>query len=197
MADFNIALPITLKFEGGYVNDPVDPGGETNLGITMKTFSTTAHPLLGIDPTSQNLKNLTQAQAGIIYKKIYWDRVMGDSLPHQPLANIVFDFYVNSGTNASVLLQRILNSMDVDPQLIEDGKIGQATLNALQAVSCDDAYMRYKQGRAAYYESLVKAKPTLGKFIKGWLNRVNAFPDLPVAAPVATPVASNSKPVAK
>ena len=183
MADFNIALPITLKFEGGYVDDPDDPGGETNLGITMKTFTTTASPLLGISPTSANLKNLTPAQAGIIYKRIYWDRVQGDALASQPLANIVFDFYVNAGTHASSLLQKIVNAMGVDPQLVEDGKIGQGTLIALSGVPNGDVYTRYKQGRSDYYEGLASANPKLQRFLKGWLNRVNAFPDLPATVP--------------
>ena len=55
MADFNVFLPILLGFEGGYVNDPTDPGGETNKGVTMKTFQQCSHGLLGLDPTSDNL----------------------------------------------------------------------------------------------------------------------------------------------
>jgi lysozyme family protein len=176
MAEFDIALPITLQFEGGYVFNPNDPGGETNLGITMATFQHTAHNLLGIDPTSDNLKALTPAQAGIIYQANYWSPVQGDSLHLQELANILFDFYVNAGTHASSLLQTVLNRMGAQPALVVDGSIGQATLNALASLPANDVYNNYKQGRCAYYQNLGIQYPM---FLNGWLKRANAFPDLP------------------
>jgi lysozyme family protein len=179
MALFDIALATTLPLEGGYVDNPSDPGGETNLGITMKVFMVTAHPLLGIDPTSENLKRLTPAQAGIIYKANYWNPVQGDALVLQELANILFDFYVNSGTHASSLLQRVINTLGAEPALVVDGSLGQGTLNALALLSQNDVYAAYKQGRIAYYQSLGVKYPM---FLKGWLNRVNKFPDLPAAA---------------
>jgi lysozyme family protein len=176
MADFDIALPITLQFEGGYVNNPSDPGGETNLGITIAVFQRAAHPLLGLDPTSANLQALTPAQAGIIYKANYWSPVRADSYPLQDLANIVFDFYVNAGTHASSLLQRVLNTLGTTPPLIVDGGIGPATLTALAAQPQPAVYSAYKQGRIDYYTALGATYPM---FLKGWLARANAFPDLP------------------
>ena len=176
MASFDIALSITLPLEGGYVDNPNDPGGETNRGITMAVFLLTAHPLLGIDPTSDNLKSLSPAQAGIIYRANYWNAIQGDSFPFQPLANIVFDFYVNSGTHASSLLQRILNTMGTQPPLVVDGSIGPATINAMAAVPQNDLYNQYKQGRIDYYQGL---GPKYPMFLAGWLNRANTFPDLP------------------
>jgi lysozyme family protein len=98
MASFDIFLPMLLRFEGGYVNNPRDPGGETNKGVTMATFQGCSHELLGIDPTSDNLKALTDAQAGIIYKALYWNKMQGDAITLQDLANIVCDFFVNAGT---------------------------------------------------------------------------------------------------
>lgn len=179
MAEFDIALSITLPLEGGFVDNPNDPGGETNLGITMRTFQVTAHPLLGIDPTSDNLKALTPAQAAIIYRANYWNPVHGDDLPLQELANILFDFYVNSGTHASTLLQTAINNMGAQPALIVDGSIGQATLNALAPLPQNDLYNNYKQGRIAFYQNLGIQKPM---FLKGWLSRANSFPDLPPSA---------------
>jgi type VI secretion system secreted protein VgrG len=64
MASFDLFLPIVLKFEGGHVDDPDDPGGETNKGITMATFRLCSHELLGIAPTSDNLKALTNGSGG-------------------------------------------------------------------------------------------------------------------------------------
>jgi lysozyme family protein len=173
MADFNVALPITLRFEGGYVNNPSDPGGETNKGITMATFQHCARPLLGIDPTSDNLKSLTDAQAGIIYRNNYWNPIQGDSIPLQPLANIVFDFYVNAGTHASSLLQKVMQ--DAGSSVVVDGNVGPATIQALQSLPLDVVYRNYKAGRVAYYQQLGIRFP---QFLNGWLNRTNAFPDM-------------------
>ena len=173
MADFNVFLPILLRFEGGYVNDPTDPGGETNKGVTMKTFQQCSHELLGVDPTSDNLKALTDAQAGVIYKALYWDKVQGDAYSLQDLANIVCDFYVNAGGHASKLLQHVVNGLGAN--IAEDGSIGPGTMQALAGFDQVQVYRQYKQGRIAYYQALGQRFP---QFVKGWLNRVNAFPDL-------------------
>ena len=173
MASFDLFLPILLRFEGGYVDDPTDPGGETNKGITMAVFQHCAHPLLGIDPTSANLKALTDAQAGIIYKRAYWDKICGDQFQSQELANIVCDFYVNAGTHATILLQRLINAAGV--HVTEDGCIGPATIQALNSLPQRELYVQYKQGRIDYYQGMGRRFP---QFVRGWLNRVNAFPDL-------------------
>lgn len=183
MADFNSFFPTLLKHEGGFVNDPVDPGGATNKGITMATFKLCARELLGVEPTLDALIRLTDDQAGKIYKKLYWDKVRGDDIVLQPLANIVFDFQVNAGANASRLLQRVLNAQGVTPQLAVDGAIGAGTMAALAKVDARAVYAAYKKGRADYYRNLVVQRPALGKFLKGWLNRVDSFPDL---APAST-----------
>ena len=179
MAVFGIALPITLAFEGGYVNDSKDPGGETNLGITMRTFQHTAHPLLGIEPTSANLKALTPAQAGIIYKANYWNVIRGDSFELQELANNVFDFYVNAGTHSSSLLQRVINDLPTAPPLVVNGTFGDATLAALKSSPASAVHANFKQGRIAYYTAFGATHP---RFLKGLLKRANAFPDLPPVA---------------
>jgi lysozyme family protein len=174
MASFDLFLPLLLKFEGGYVDDPDDPGGETNKGITMAVFQENAHGLLGIEPTSDNLKGLTDAQAGIIYRRRYWSRMQGDLFPTQELADMVCDFFVNAGTNATALLQAVLN--DEGAELVIDGTIGQATLQAFSGKDPTQIYGRYKQGRIRYYQNLVAKKPSLAPFLNGWLNRVNACP---------------------
>jgi lysozyme family protein len=181
MADFNSFFPTLLKHEGGFVNDPADPGGATNKGVTIATFRQFAKPLLNLEPTLDNLKVLTDEQAGKIYKKQYWDAIRGDDIPLQPLANIIFDFQVNAGANASRLFQRVLNNLGVVPALREDGVIGSGTLAALAKVDAKAVYAGYKQGRKDYYNNLVKQRPTLQKFLKGWLNRVDSFPDLGAA----------------
>ena len=173
MASFDLFLPILLRFEGGFVDDPTDPGGETNKGITMATFRHCSHDLLGIEPTSENLKALTDAQAGIIYRVLYWNKISGDDIELQDLANIVCDFYVNAGTHATILLQRTLNGMGA--HIAEDGRIGPASIQALNGFNPTEVYRKYKQGRMDYYRKLGRRFP---QFLKGWLNRVKAFPKL-------------------
>jgi len=178
MASFDAFFPTLLGFEGGFVNDPADPGGATNKGITLRTFGTCANQLLGIQPTLENLKALTNEQAGKIYKALYWDKIKGDQIDQQELANIVFDFYVNAGANATKLLQSVLNALGAAPALAVDGLIGPGTVQALQSADQTEVYRRYKQGRIDYYQNLAASEPSLAKFLRGWLNRVNAFPDL-------------------
>jgi lysozyme family protein len=179
MANFNTFFPTLLGFEGGFVDDPADPGGATNKGITMKTFSGCAIGLLGIEPTLGNLKALTNEQVGKIYKALYWDKVRGDDITLQELANIVFDFFVNAGGNATKLLQNVMNATGAHPSVAVDGVIGPTTMQALQALDQKDVYRRYKLGRINYYKDMAANHPSLAKFLNGWLNRVNAFPDLP------------------
>ena len=176
MADFKQFFPTLLKFEGGYVNDPADPGGATNKGVTMHTFKRFAESLLHIQPTLENLKNLTDDQAGVIYKHEYWDKIHGDDIAFQPLADIIFDFYVNAGSHATKLLQRELNTLGA--HLTVDGAIGPASIEAMKHVDPKVLYKRYKAGRITYYEHLVQVHPALRKFLHGWLKRVNEFPDV-------------------
>jgi len=178
MASFDVFFPTLLKHEGGFVSDPADPGGATNKGVTMGTFQSCAKKYLGLEPTLDNLRQLSDAQAAKIYKPLYWDEVRGDDIDLQELANIVFDFQVNAGGSASKLLQRVVNELGAQPPLEVDGDIGPGTMTALKGMDQNAVYRRYKQGRIEYYQDLVAKRPALGKFLKGWLIRVDSFPDL-------------------
>jgi lysozyme family protein len=110
---FETALNLVLGYEGGYVNDPSDPGGETNMGICKRDY-----PEL-------NIKNITRDQATVIYKSKYWDVCKCDLLP-SALAICVFDSAVNQGTGTSVrLLQEALG-------VTIDGNVGPVTLAATE-----------------------------------------------------------------
>lgn len=178
MADFNLFLPKLLKHEGGYVHDHVDPGGATNKGITLRTFRDAARLFAGLEPTLDNLKLLTDEQAGIIYKQLYWDKLKADLIEPQQLAEIYADFYVNAGRPAVLLMQRVLNSFHKAPPLAVDGIAGPLLLNALIKADALEVYRCYRAGRVLYYRNLVAARPPLSKFLKGWINRVESFPEL-------------------
>lgn len=176
MAIFDEFLPRLLAFEGGFVDDPSDPGGATNRGITLAVFRLHATHLLGLAPTLANLRNLSASQAGTLYKALYWDAVRGDQIQLQPLADILVDFQVNAGEHATLLMQRILNELDGAGNLAVDGHFGDATLAALDRSDQYEVYRRFWRGRVDYYESLAQQHPLLRKFLNGWLRRAQSFP---------------------
>ena len=90
--NFDSCLARTLKFEGGYVNNPHDPGGPTNMGITIATLS---HEL-GRAATIAEVKTMSRATAATIYRKKYWNLINGDKLP-RGVDLLAFDIAVNSG----------------------------------------------------------------------------------------------------
>ena len=175
MADFNVFLPKLLQWEGGFVDNPNDPGGATNRGITLDTFTLYASSILGEAPTLDNLKNLSTAQAGQIYKPHYWDKVLGDQINDQGLANVICDFAVNAGIyHAVTTVQTLLISMGFS-QVSADGAIGPITLGAINSADPNSLRNSYKQARIAYYNQLVVHNPKLQGFLRGWINRVNSY----------------------
>lgn len=116
---FATALAHVLAHEGGYVDHPDDPGGATNFGITLATLQSWRERSV----TKAEVRALTQAEAGEIYKARYWDSCRCDELPG-PVAFIVFDAAVNHGVSRAVrILQEAVG-------VTADGRIGPATLAA-------------------------------------------------------------------
>ena len=117
--NFEKCLKFTLQFEGGFVNNPKDPGGPTNLGVTQATLSN----FIGRQASIAEVKALTPATVAPIYKLKFWDHVGGDNLP-EGVDLAVFDFGVHSGPSRGVIaLQRAL-------KIADDGKPGDVTFKA-------------------------------------------------------------------
>ena len=155
--NYQKCLETILHHEGGYVDHPDDPGGETNLGVTKKVYDEWGG--------TKNMKDLTVEDVAPIYKKNYWDRVKGDELP-SGLDLCVFDFGVNAGTGrAAKYLQNMVGAT-------ADGAIGPATLRAVHAYvqieGLEHAIGEYQHKRQGYYEGL-KHFATFGR---GWTRRV-------------------------
>ena len=157
---FDACLAFTVAQEGGYVDDPADPGGATNMGITLATMRHWDHdPALG--PT--DVRDMTRQTAAAIYRALYWNALRGDSLP-AGVDLSVFDFGVNAGTRRSAeLLQRVLGF----PSDQVDGAVGPETLHAIQGADTTAVIGGLADHQAAYYRGL----PEFGRFGRGWLDR--------------------------
>jgi lysozyme family protein len=157
VSNFDEAVNLVLKHEGGYVDDPLDPGGATNFGICKRD-----HPSLDIF-------NLSKDEAKKIYKEEYW-LTLYDQIADQKIANTLFDFGVNSGLSRAVkTLQKILNDVMSGPFVV-DGIFGPATLAATNACDSTKLLEKFTQSRIAYYTSLNKPR-----FIKGWIARATDY----------------------
>ena len=152
MTHFELCLQLVLKHEGGYVNDPDDPGGETNLGVTKKTYTNAGG--------KKEMKDLTIEDVMPIYKKYYWDRVRADSLP-RGLDLSVFDFAVNAGAHRAIV--KLQQCVDAEP----DGIMGPKTIKAINACDLTRVLIEYTIARQQHYESL----GIFNKYGKGWTRR--------------------------
>lgn len=178
MALFKKVIDHTLKWEGGLVDHPADPGGLTNMGIIWKLFQQVAEPVLGIDASKENLRNLTVDQAIEIYEKVFWPKIMGNALHNQNVANLLFDSFVNldelkmaSGRTSFTSIKMVQESVGADP----DGKMGPKTLQLINTCDGEELFNDLKIRRIAYYKDLVDRKPQMNVFLKGWLKRVDSF----------------------
>lgn len=131
MLTFGTIMVFVFQHEGGYVDDPNDPGGETNYGISKRAYP------------NVDIKNLTRQAAQEIYQRDYWDPINGSSLDPS-LAAVALDTAINMG-------------------------VGRAK----QFLTQTKDWKQFIQLRKNYYTNLVKTKPALGRFLNGWMNRVN------------------------
>ena len=158
MNNFKECLALVLKSEGGYVNNPKDPGGMTNLGITKKSLE----EWLGHDVDEKFMRNLTPEMAAPFYEQKYWRSCYGEVLP-RGLDFIVFSMAVNAGPGRAVkLLQQSLGC-------VPDGVIGPATRSLILASNSATLIAKFSETRREYYKSL-KTFPIFGA---GWLKRVD------------------------
>lgn len=184
---FGRALSLVLRHEGGYVDHPADPGGATNLGVTIGTLS----GWLGRPATKAEVKALTPGEVAPIYRKRYWDKVRADELPCG-VDYCTFDAAVNSGPERGAKwLQR---AVGVAP----DGDVGPLTLKAARELPAATIINRMCDDRLAFLRGL-KTWPTFGK---GWTSRVEGvrrealamaakpIPVLPLPDPVQKPSVS-------
>lgn len=178
-----IAKDIVTR-EGGFVNDPDDPGGATKHGVTLKTLRR-----LGLDLTDDgavdlaDVRALGPAQAADIFLRHYFEAPALDRLP-KDLQPSIFDMYVNAGANAVRILQRLLRQMGHD-DLSVDGIVGPRTVAATtqaHARAPAEFVDAYGIARRNYYFRLADRRPASRKFARsrsggkgGWIRRAETF----------------------
>jgi len=172
-----------LAREGGFVNDPDDPGGPTNHGVTLGTLQGLGRDVTGDGTIDiEDVRALTRAEAKAILLKNYHDKPRIPSLP-EPLRGPVFDMYVNSGRTAVTLLQQLLNDMGL--KVAVDGIIGPATAAAAtkaHAMAPEHLADAYGIARRNWYYALGDRRPASRKYVRrkdggkgGWITRAEDF----------------------
>ena len=177
-----LAIEIVSR-EGGFVDDPDDPGGMTKYGVTLETLRRLGLDLTGDGATDgADLRHLSRADAVDIYMEHYFRRPGLGALP-EVLQPSVFDMQVNAGANAVKILQRLCTEMGFP--CVEDGAIGPATIRAAQlAFEAAPSLLAdaYGIARRNYYYALADARPASRKYARsrdggkgGWITRAEAF----------------------
>lgn len=183
-ADFKPAQELVKKSEGGYTNNPSDNGnwtggvvgaGEligTNWGISAPTLVAELKRLGGAKPTASTMKNLQYASAAAIYKRMFWDKIKGDDIKNQNIANTIYDAYVNQSGWTRLMIADTLKNIgkptDVKVPLKAE------VVEVINSVSPEEFYREFNKQRKKAYE-ITAARPNQGQFLKGWMNRLSTF----------------------
>ena len=169
MANSRLFIPKVLRWEGGFVNDPLDHGGATNKGVTIACFKSMGFDNDGDgDIDIDDLRRLTDDQAYAIMKRLYWNRWRADEIENQSIAEMLVDFVWGSGKWGIIVPQGALG-------LVTDGLVGEKTLNAVNSANKEEIFNKIKQSRLDFVSNIVKHNPSQIRFLKGWNNRINSF----------------------
>lgn len=165
------------KWEGGYVNDPDDAGGETNKGITIATWKKAGndigeklknviHKGKHYNLVTKSLYEMTDQQHEDVLKRLFWDVWKGDEIKSQSVAEMVVQWFWGSGYEGIKRTQKVLG-------VVADGIVGNKTLATLNSADPKELFYKLKQARIDHFNEIVQKRPSNAKFLKGWLNRLN------------------------
>lgn len=173
MADFKKAIEKMLPWEGGYSNHGADKGGETYAGITRINYPNWAgwHIIDKNKPLKQGQILKDERLNGMVeafYLDQYWYKVRADKINNQSIAEMLFDWQINSGYHATKALQKAVGE-------VSDGIIGPKTISAVNAGCQEQIFNQFKSLRIKFYNDIVSRNESQRVFLKGWLNRANSF----------------------
>lgn len=162
--NYDTCLKRVLKYEGGWSDQLRDPGGATMKGVTLATFRRTIKK----DATKDDLRKITDAQLGVVYRREFWDKIVGAELP-DGIDAVTFDFAVNSGPSRAVkYLQGVVG-------VKQDGLVGPKTLTAIRSQDPGSVIDRLCDARLEFMKKIKHpvSKELLWKtYGKGWSSRV-------------------------
>jgi lysozyme family protein len=162
LGDFEKVHALIEKWEGGYTNHPRDPGGPTNMGITLQVLAAWRHAAVSAD----DVRNLSRDEALQIFRANYWGPVHGDEIP-LPAAQVVYNTAVLSGTSRAIrFLQQALGHQQAG--LSVDGRMGALTVGA--CIAADQKVL--VEDYCSVYESYLRSLSIFDTFGRGWLNRL-------------------------
>lgn len=183
MSSFEKALPIILKHEGGLANNPADPGGITNFGISFRYLSLLIKedPSLGpefevdgqpdIDAT--DIRKLSEEKASEIYRIQWWNKYHYGDINDQSLATKIFDLAVNiGGITANKLLQEAVNQVADKILLRVDGMLSLENISIINKQNSIQLLIELRNKAKTYYKNIVAKNSHLTPFLKGWLTRL-------------------------
>jgi len=176
MAKLEKLVPLILKWEGGYVNDPADLGGATNKGVTIATWRKQGYDKNGDGKIDvEDLKLISNEDVvERILRTHYWNRWQADRIDSQALANVLVDWVWCSGRYGITIPQGVLC-------VSADGIVGERTLWAVNNYPDPEGlFEKIKQVRRAYLNTICIDRPANKRFLKGWLNRLNDFKWIPM-----------------
>lgn len=169
MADYRKIARFILSWEGGFVNDPKDRGGATNMGVTLKTWKSVGWDIdKDGDIDIEDLKLITKEDVikGVMVPS-FWNKIKGDAICSEPIAAILLDWAWMSGpVNVIRRIQRLLGVKD-------DGVVGPVTIKAINTKNAIVLFHEIKQLRVDFYYDIVRRDKSQSRFLQGWLNRLS------------------------
>jgi lysozyme family protein len=178
MSSFERAIPIVLVHEGGYVNDPADPGGATNFGVSLRYLISCGglkfHPELDLNHDGKldylDIRAMSKDQAVAVYRRDWWDAEHYGNIADDDCATKVFDLSVNMGhIRAHKLAQTACRACGQN--ILPDGKLGPLSIAAINHCEPLCFLFHIRDNAALFYRSLAARNPKLSKFLPGWLRR--------------------------
>jgi lysozyme family protein len=178
MADFEKALRLILTHEGGYVNDPDDPGGETYRGIARKKWpgwsgwtiidmlkTRPGFPGNLIRPDEVEIIHQLEYEVGTFYHTQFWRKVGGELITDQRVAESVFDFAINAGISTSITLAQSVTGA------VTDGVAGPKTCEAINRFPADHFLAAFAVAKICRYVEICRKRPESKKYFFGWVIR--------------------------